>query len=338
MLKKDEEKLFFDSPSFFSRGNRDEIITYKSRKKSADNSFQVDRIMKASRPSDYSSQALLNGVSYFLKKGFFEQSILAIAGRNNCPKVNIPTYTIFYCMNLRQTQKDPKKDIYNYVEMKILAQVSKIKNASEEELEQAERNQQYSDFLYRTYPVYEGSKLIDVHKHVSMITVLGDPNAIFFDNAFSSVDENKPLWSGQKWKEMSNPFICAAPSFMKRPIKEPLHNSNDRSRIYCYAPQLCDRAEIANRSPNKPYVPFIQIDERSFGESFDPTDLLSVATAKKLLARNAVRAMAHMIYSDNKSKIQQNLKTVAKKLPSDREFMFCGKKLNDYSDCRIILE
>ena len=51
--------------------------------------------MKASRPSDYLSEALLNRVSYFLKKGFFEQSISNIAGRNNCPKVNIPTYTFF---------------------------------------------------------------------------------------------------------------------------------------------------------------------------------------------------------------------------------------------------
>ena len=57
--------------------------------------MQVDRIMKASRPSDYSSETLLNGVSYFLKKGFFEQSISNVAGRNNCPKVNIPTYTFF---------------------------------------------------------------------------------------------------------------------------------------------------------------------------------------------------------------------------------------------------
>ena len=59
MLKKDEEELFFDSSSFFSRGNRDEIITYKSRKRSADNSLQVDRIMKASRQSDYSSEAFI---------------------------------------------------------------------------------------------------------------------------------------------------------------------------------------------------------------------------------------------------------------------------------------
>ena len=142
-----------------------------------------------------------------------------------------------------------------------------------------------------------------VDKHISMITVLGDPNAIFFDNAFSSVDENKPLWSGQNRKEMLNPFTCTAPSFMKQPIKERLCNSNNRSYIYCYTPQLCDRGEIANRSQNKPYVPFIQIGESSFGESFDLTDLLSVDAEKKLLARNPVRAMAHMMCLGNKSKI-----------------------------------
>ena len=240
-------------------------------------------------------------------------------------------------MNLRQTQKEPKKVIYNYVEMKILAQVSKLKNPSEEELEQAERNQQDSDFLYYTYPIYEGSKLMGVDKHISMITVLGDPNAIFFDDAFSRVDENKPLWSRQKRKEMSNPFTCTAPSFMKRPIKERLYNSNDRRRIYCYTPQLRGRAEIATRSQNKPYAPFIQIDESSFGESFDLTDLLSLDTEENSLERNVVRAMAHMC-SDNESKIWQNLKNVANKLPSDREFMFRVKKLNAYSDCTITLE
>ena len=85
-------------------------------------------------------------------------------------------------------------------------------------------------------------------------------------------------------------------------------------------------------------MPFIEIDENSFGENFDPTDLISADSDKKLLARNAVRAIAHMMCCDNESKIRQNLITVAKKLPSGREFMFCGKKLNDYSDCRIILE
>ena len=62
MLKKDGEELFFDSPSYSPRGNRDKIITFESRKRSAYNSLQVDRIMKASRPSE----ALLNGV--FFKK------------------------------------------------------------------------------------------------------------------------------------------------------------------------------------------------------------------------------------------------------------------------------
>ena len=32
MLKKDEEELFFDSPSSSSRGNRDEIITYEAER------------------------------------------------------------------------------------------------------------------------------------------------------------------------------------------------------------------------------------------------------------------------------------------------------------------
>ena len=67
MLKKDEEELFFNSPSSSSRGNRDEIITYKSRKMSTDKTLQ-DRVMKASRPSDYSPEALVDGVSYLKKK------------------------------------------------------------------------------------------------------------------------------------------------------------------------------------------------------------------------------------------------------------------------------
>ena len=105
MLKKETERLFDGPPApSFSRINRDEIVTYKSRKRGADNSLQLDRIMKASRPSEHCTKPLLNGVFYF-KKGFFEESVIDVAGRNNCPKVNIPMYTIFYCMNLRQKKK-----------------------------------------------------------------------------------------------------------------------------------------------------------------------------------------------------------------------------------------
>ena len=122
-----------------------------------------------------------------------------------------PTFTIFYYVNLRKTQKDPAKDVCNYVEMKILGQVNKIQNASEEELEQAENKDPNSDFLYCTCPIYDGTKLKGVDKHISMISVLGDLNVVFFDNGFSSIDENKTLWSGQTRKEMPNPFSCTHP-------------------------------------------------------------------------------------------------------------------------------
>ena len=122
-----------------------------------------------------------------------------------------PTLTIFYCVNLRKTQKDPDKDICNYVEMKILGQVNKIQNASEEELEQAENKDPNSNFLYCTCPIYDGTKLKGVDKHISMISVLGDLTVVFFDNGFSSINENKTLWSRQTRKEMPNPFNCTHP-------------------------------------------------------------------------------------------------------------------------------
>ena len=81
--------------------------------------------------------------------------------------------------------------------MKILGQVNKIRNASKEELEQAENKDPNSDFLRCTYPVYDGTKLKVVNKHISMISMLGDPNVIFFDNGFSNVEESKSFWSGQ---------------------------------------------------------------------------------------------------------------------------------------------
>ena len=40
-------------------------------------------------------------------------------------------------MNLRQTQKNVKKDVLNYVDIKILVQVNCIKNPLEKEIEEA---------------------------------------------------------------------------------------------------------------------------------------------------------------------------------------------------------
>ena len=125
----------------------------------------------------------------------------------------------------------------------------------------------------------------------------------FFDNGFSNANENKPLWSGQKRKKIPNPFSCIAPFFMKRAIKEGAYNREDHSRIYCYTLQLCDRAELANRSQNNVYVPFIQVNDESFGENFDPSDLVSNDPDKKFLAKNVVRAIAHMICEESEPKI-----------------------------------
>ena len=116
-----------------------------------------------------------------------------IGTRNNCPKSNIPTLTIFYCINLRQMQKDVDKEILNYVDMKISAQVNRIRNPSESEIREAKNEDPDSDFVYCTFPTYEGSKLLGVDKHICMITVLGDPGVVFFDKGFYDGDETNFL-------------------------------------------------------------------------------------------------------------------------------------------------
>lgn len=198
--------------------------------------------------------------------------------------------------------------------MKILAEVICIRNASVDEMRLAKNNDPNSDFLDCTFSVYKDTKLKGVDKHICMITVLGDPGTCFFDSGFSNFNEKKLL------------FSCTTPFFMKRPIKEGVCNREDHSCIHYYTPQLCHCAELANRGQNKPYVPFIQVNEESLWENFDPSDLVSSNPNKKLIARNAVGASAHMMCEENKAKIVQNLENVAKKLPSGRVFMICGKK------------
>ena len=79
MLEKPKE-LFFDGPS--SSNNRDEIVSYESRKRGPDNSLQFDRIMKSSRPST-TVPKLLNCTLYF-KKGPYDEASIDIGTRNNC--------------------------------------------------------------------------------------------------------------------------------------------------------------------------------------------------------------------------------------------------------------
>ena len=69
-------------------------------------------------------------------------------------------------INLRQTQKDVEKDVRNYVDMKILAQVDRIKNSLEKEMEEAQNKDPNRNFLYCAFPVYEGEKLHDVNEHI----------------------------------------------------------------------------------------------------------------------------------------------------------------------------
>lgn len=98
---------------------------------------------------------------------------------------------------------------------------------------------------------------------------------------------------------------------MKRPIKENAYNCEEHSKRKCYTPQLCDRTKQANTHNNKPFVPFIQLNEESFSQDFVPTDLLGNDPEKKMYARNAVRNIAKMICKENKPIITQNLENVS---------------------------
>ena len=80
--------------------------------------------------------------------------------------------------------------------MKILAQVNRIKNPSEEEIEEAKNKDPNIDFVYCMFPTYEGEKLRGIDEHICIISVLGDPCTVFFDNGFSIGDEKKFLWTG----------------------------------------------------------------------------------------------------------------------------------------------
>ena len=60
MLEKETDSLFNYSPR-----DRDESVTYESRKRGAGNSFQFDRIMKSGKPSSPTVPKLLHGTTCF---------------------------------------------------------------------------------------------------------------------------------------------------------------------------------------------------------------------------------------------------------------------------------
>ena len=133
MIAKEAKESLFDVGS----GNRDNSITFESRKRDADNKFE-HKIMKYSRPLGNKKVNKLHGTPYFKVKGYFEEENLDIGERSNCKKVNIPCLTVLGINNCRQTQKDlDNEKIISYVDAKILAQVNKIKDLLPQEIEEA---------------------------------------------------------------------------------------------------------------------------------------------------------------------------------------------------------
>ena len=88
----------------------------------------------------------------------------------------------------------------------------------------------------------------------------------------------------------------------------------------------------------KPFVPFIQVNEKSFGKDFVPADLVGSDPERKLYARKAFRNMAKMICKENEPRITRNLEDFAKKLPRNRLYTIFGEKLNSFSNSWFILE
>ena len=64
------------------------------------------------------------------------------------------TYIVTYCNNIRQTHKDVDSSPISYADMKILAQVNKIKNPTESEIEETKRKDSNSDFVLVSFPDY----------------------------------------------------------------------------------------------------------------------------------------------------------------------------------------
>lgn len=188
------------------------------------------------------------------------------------------------------------------------------------------------------YPIYEQEtgKLLGITQKVGQIVILGDPD----DNGFGG--DNKPLWSCYQRNKMKNPFSCTLLSFKKYPIKSNFNNTEERSEVFCYMPQLCGRKEEANKSnksnSNKqPYVPFVNINKETFGSNFVPTDLVSEDNDKRLLSRNCIKRVIRLMIK-NKKQIINYLDSVIKHLPDNRDFTVFGqKKYNDHSSSRFVL-
>ena len=126
---------------------------------------------------------------------------------------------------------------------------------------------------------------------------------------------------------------------MKYSIKNNLQDTAERSKVFCQKPQLCDPKEEANNantsnSNKQPYVPFININIKTFGEAFKPTDLSSYNEGKRLLSRICRKTVMRLMIKKNKKQIINNLDNVVRHLPNNRVF---GKKYNNYTGSRFVL-
>ena len=136
--------------------------------------------------SDYKT---FHDIPVFAKKVDFEEESIDIGDKNNVSKFNVPTLTVFYVNQCRQTQKDIDKDVISYVNIKILAQVNKIKDPTPIEIEEAMNEDPESDVMC-TYSSSEGNKPLGIPEELSSITILGDLQDLFFDSSFAGEKRN----------------------------------------------------------------------------------------------------------------------------------------------------
>ena len=90
-----------------------------------------------------------------------------------------------------------------------------------------------------------------------------------------------------------------------------MYNTAERSEVFRYTPQLCDRKEEANKanksnSNKQHYIPFVNINIKTFGDGFKPTDLLSDNVEKRLLSRSCVKKVMRLMIKNNKKQIVNN--------------------------------
>ena len=88
-----------------------------------------------------------------------------------------------------------------------------------------------------------------------------------------------------------------------------------------------------------PYVLFIEVNKNTFGENFHPPDLIGTDLDKKNVARKAVRTVTKVMAEENLHRIISNMEHVIKKFDDayKREFFVLGKKHDDFSNSRLIL-